>query len=99
MLTVPVAATPSQTISVLLASQPCQIDIYQRSTGLYVDLYVNDALIIGGVIAQNKNRIVRSAYLGFIGDLAFYDTQGKDDPAYSGLGSRFLLQYIEAAEL
>lgn len=93
---IPLSAVPSQSFAVNLAGQPCQITISQKSTGLFVDLYVNSALIIGGVIAENLNRIVRSAYLGFIGDLAFDDTQGTDDPSYEGLGSRFQLLYIEA---
>jgi hypothetical protein len=99
MLVVPIVATPSQTLQAVLGNQVCKINIYQKSTGLFVDLYVNDDLVIGGVIAENLNRIVRSAYLGFIGDLAFIDTQGDDDPIFSGLGSRWLLVYIEAVDL
>jgi hypothetical protein len=32
--------------------------------------------IVQGVVCQRWNRIVRSGYLGFVGDLAFWDTQG-----------------------
>lgn len=72
--------------------------------GMFCDLYVNDALIIAGVIAENANRIVRSVYLGFTGDLAFFDTQAPTggegaDPEYAGLGDRFQLVYLEAADL
>lgn len=66
---------------------------------LYLDLYVNDALIIGGVLCLNANVIVRDAYLGFTGDLAFYDTQGTSDPVSTGLGGRYVLMYLEAADL
>lgn len=66
---------------------------------MFVDLYVSNAPIILGAIAQNLNRIVRSLYLGFIGDFWFADTQGTSDPDYTGLGSRFLLQYLEASDL
>ncbi|MCP1257899.1 phage baseplate plug family protein [Acetobacter lambici] len=31
------------------------------------------------------------------GDLAFADTQGTQDPDYTGLGSRFVLVYAEDA--
>lgn len=108
MLTIPIQPTPSQTITVSLANQQCTINVYQKSTGLYVDLFVNNSLIIGGVIAQNLNRIVRSAYLGFIGDLGFWDTQSVlqadgtmlgSDPDYTGLRSQFQLIYLEAADL
>ena len=53
---------------------------YENINPVFVDLYVNDALIIGGVLARNETRIVRDAYLGFVGDLAFVDTQGSADP-------------------
>ena len=99
MLIIPIQPVPSQTLTVVLSSQQTQIDIRQQSTGLYVDLYVNNALIIGGVIAQNANRIVRDAYLGFVGDIAFLDTQGREDPVFDGLGSRYVLAYFAPAEL
>lgn len=54
---------------------------YENTNPVFVDLYVNDAIIIGGVLALNQNPIVRDKYLGFIGDLAFYDLSGKgEDP-------------------
>lgn len=99
MLVVPLQPVPSQTVAVTLATQPCSINVYQRSTGLYCDLYMNDVLVIGGVICLNYNTIVRDAYLGFIGDIAFLDTQGDTDPVYTGLGSRYVLGYFAPSEL
>lgn len=99
MQTIPLQAVPSQTVTVLLDEQYCQINVYQKAYGLFVDLYINNALVIGGVIAQNLNRIVRSSYLGFSGDLAFVDTQGTDDPHYSDLGGRFSLLYLSEDEV
>lgn len=99
MLVIPIQPLPSQTVNVVLNEQPCVITIYQRSTGLFVDLDLNDTLVIGGVIAHDRNRIVRSEYLGFSGDLAFVDTQGISDPEYTGLGDRFILAYFLPAEL
>lgn len=96
---IPIQPVPNQTVTVVLAGQLSQINIYQKAFGVFVDLYVNNALIIGGVIAENLNRIVRSLYLGFIGDLCFIDNAGNTDPIYVGLGSRFSLVYIEASEL
>lgn len=98
MKIIPLAAVPSQTLTVQLAGQACRINVYQKSTGLFVDLYVSDALIVGGVIALDRNRLVRSAYLGFVGDLEFADTQGLEDPVSTGLGSRFLFCYLEAGD-
>ncbi len=99
MLIVPLQPVSSQTVSVSLANQPCTINVRSMSTGLYCDLYVNNTLIIGGVICQNANVIVRDAYLGFVGDIAFLDTQGTDDPVYTGLGTRWVLAYFAPSEL
>lgn len=93
---IPLQAVKSQTVAVQLGGQSCRIKVHTRTFGLFVDLYVNDALVIGGVLALNNNRIVRSAYLGFTGDLYFWDTQGSDDPDYTGLSDRFELLYDEA---
>jgi hypothetical protein len=99
MLNVPILATASQILSVSLAGQSCRIDIYQKTPGLFLDLYVNDILIVAGVLGRNSTLMVRDVYLGFIGDLTFFDTQGSDDPLYSGLGARWLLLYLDAAEI
>lgn len=99
MLVVPLQATPNQTVTVALNDQNCQINVYTTAGGLFVDLYVDDALIIGGVIAENLNTIVRDTYLGFVGDLVFMDTQGTDDPVYTGLGSRWVLVYLLPSEI
>lgn len=99
MQIIPLIPVPSQKLEITLGNQTCQIEVYQKSTGLYLNLSVNNALIIGGVICQNLNRIVRSTYLGFIGDLAFIDNEGSADPVYTGLGNRYSLAYLDASDL
>lgn len=99
MLVVPLQAVASQQVNVTLANQNTTINVYQLSTGLFVDVLVNGVLIIGGVIAENLNVIVRSVYLGFTGDIAFVDTQGSADPVYTGLGTRWILGYFSPSEL
>lgn len=103
MQVIPTSPVPNQVFNVLLAGQACRIAIAQKSTGLFLNLYVNDALVIGGVLCEVGNRIVRSVYLGFIGDFAFYDTQPSAPPLvpdnpdqvfYTGLGSRYFLAYL-----
>lgn len=105
MLTIPTLPVPNQVFNVTLAGQACSIAIAQKSTGMYINLYVNDAMIIGGVLCEVANRIVRSAYLGFVGDLAFYDTQPAAAPLvpehpdqvyFTGLGGRYFLAYLPA---
>ena len=99
MQIIPLQAVANQAVTVSLGGQNTQINIYQKLYGLFVDLYVLDTLLVAGTPALNLNRIVRSTYLGFIGDLIFLDTQGSDDPTYTGLGTRFHLAYLEASEL
>jgi hypothetical protein len=93
---VPLLAVPAQTLTTTLNGQYTQINVYQRRTGLFVDVGVTGALIIAGVIALDRNWIVRDAYLGFVGDLAFWDSQGLQDPDYTGLNSRYFLGYWPA---
>lgn len=92
-------AVPSQTLTESLSNQACQLNIYQRASGLYMDVLVNNSPIINGVICQNINRIVRDLYLGFQGDFVFVDTQGDSDPYYTGLGDRYQLNYLEPSDL
>lgn len=99
MQIVPLTPVPNQTFDIQLANQSCRLSVYQKSTGLFIDVFRDGGLVIGGVFCENKNRIVRSLYLGFSGDLMFADTQGNDNPVYSGLGARFVLIYLDAAEL
>lgn len=93
MLAIPVAATPSQTLSVLLNGQDCQFNIYQKTTGLFVDVLLSGAPIVRATLARDRVVIVRHGYLGFLGDIFFKDLRGGNDPEYSGLGTRYILGY------
>lgn len=99
MLLIPLRPVPSQTVMVTLADQLTQINVYQKAYGLFMDVLVGNVLILGGAILQDRNLVVRSAYLGFTGDFVSIDTQGTADPTYEGLGTRYRLAYIEANEL
>jgi hypothetical protein len=96
---IPLKAVPSQTLDVVLNGQSCTLNVYQKAYGLFIDVYANGELVIGGVICQNLNRIVRDLYLGFVGDLSFIDNQGSEDPSYSSLGLRFSLAYLFPSDL
>lgn len=99
MIVVPLKALASQTVQIQLNGQNCQLNVYQKFYGLYMDVLVNDVLVIGGVLCRNQNRIVRSAYLGFSGDFSFVDTQGNDDPDWTALGTQFQLIYFTPDEV
>ena len=97
---VPLQSVPSQTVSVVLGNQSCQINVYQKQYGLFLDLYANNVLIIGGQLCLNLTRIVRDLYLGFSGDLAFVDTSSDEsDPYYTGLGTQYQLVYLSPSDL
>lgn len=99
MQSIPLQAVPSQVVSVVLARQNCQIHVFQKSAGLYVDLTVNDRRLLSTRLARNNVALVRHNYLGMAGDLMFIDMQGSNDPEYSGLDTRYKLVYLEACAL
>ena len=99
MMVIPVQALPNQQLQAQLAAQACTIELVQMQYGLFCTLSVSGSLIVAGVICENINRIVRSLYLGFVGDLCFIDTQGDTDPVFTGLGTRYQLLYLEESDL
>lgn len=88
---IPLATTASQTLNVVLNQQLIRLDIYQRSTGLYMNVWLDDTMVVAGAICQNLNPVVHADYLGLGGDFVFVDTQGSDDPTYDGLSGRYVL--------
>lgn len=98
MQSIPIQPVPSQQLQVVLGTQNCQINIYQKPQGLFFDLLINGVAISTGTIAQNLNVLVPISYTGFQGNLLLVDTMGTSDPVYTGLGSRYQLVYLTAAE-
>lgn len=110
------SAVPSQTLSIVLGGQTCQIAVYQKqpvtdvygvAAGLFFDLDVNNVSITKTVKCLDRTRLLLDRqYLGVTGDFMFIDTQGTgppdftgSPPDYTGLGSRFLLIYLDAADI
>ncbi len=98
MLQIPIQPVPSQQVKVVLASQNCQIAIYQKSQGVFVDLNSNGEDISVGVLAHNCVALDPREYENFSGNLMFVDTQGLNDPDYKSFGTRFFLVYLTADE-
>lgn len=99
MLIIPLQAVPSQVVQVTLGGQACTLAVYTKTTPagderVYVDLMLENAVILSCKICQNRSLLVRYNYLGFVGDLAFVDMQGDSDPDHLHLGSRFQLVYL-----
>jgi hypothetical protein len=95
MKIIPLAAVPSQSMNVVLGGQNCSLNVYQKIQGIYVDVYLSGAAVATTVLALDRNRIVRKDDGTFIGDLAFFDTQGVTDPVYNEFGTRYKLAYLE----
>lgn len=66
---------------------------------MFADLAVSGSPIVYAVQCKNLVNLVPTAYLGFSGFLLFVDTQGSDDPQYSGLGQRWVLLYLDAQDI
>lgn len=102
MMIVPLQAVPNQTLAVTLATQNAQIALRQNGANMYLDLSVNGAYIVRTRICRDRQRLLLDVgYRGFVGELAFLDTQGISDPIYTGLGgagARYLLVYLEVGE-
>lgn len=99
MQTVSAQAVPNQQLQVQLGAQAVTLNIYQTAFALHMDVLVGSVEIVVGVICENLNRIVRDAYLGFVGDFIWFDSQGTNDPVYTGIGSRYQLVYLSPADL
>lgn len=103
MLKITLSPEVSQRFSVTLEGVSCTIKLHQRTTGLYMDMWVNDVLAFAGVLCLNITKIVRYDYVraasGFKGELFFVDTKGTNDPNYSELGSRYVLYYLASDEI
>ena len=93
MNVIPLNAEPDQTFDINLGGQSCNIHVYQKTTGLFMDLSVSGVSIVAGKICRDRIKQIRYSYLGFVGDLSFIDTQGTSDPEYYGLGERYILVY------
>lgn len=99
MMFIPLQAIPAQSFTVTLGGQSVLIAVYQKSNYIYCDITSNGTPVRQGRMALNGVRLVRLAYLGFIGDLVFMDMQGATDPVYTGLGTRYQLVYLTPYDL
>lgn len=99
MIIVPLSPVPSQTLSITLDGQACQIALRSNGGNLYFDLKVNDTSIVSSKICRNLQRLLLGLkYRGFSGDFIFNDTQGDEQPAYTGLNDRWIFYYLTADE-
>lgn len=100
MQAVPLSPVPSQTLGVILNGQNCDITVYSENTGIFMDLSLNGTSIASTRVLLDAARVLQDCqYTAFVGDFIMVDTQGELDPLYTGLGDRWQLVYLDAAEL
>ena len=100
MLTVPLYPVPSQTLSVILANQNVNLSVYAENTGLFIDVELDNQVIALSRVLEDGARVLQDCqYKDFVGDFVIVDTQGELNPIYTGLGTRWQLVYLEAADL
>lgn len=92
---IPLSAVAYQSLRVPLSGHAVRVDLQQRATGLYAAVWVDEVAVLAGALCQDRTWLVRSNARTLPGDLAFADTQGTQDPDYTGLGARFVLVYAE----
>ena len=80
-------------LNVTLSQQTCVINLYQKSTGLFFDLIVNNNPLVTARLCLNQTKLITESYLKFVGQLFFVDTKGNTDPVYTGFGDRYVLIY------
>ena len=99
-LQIPLIAVASQRVSVVLADQNVQLNVFQKTDCMYVDVSMDGDSIVRTKAARNRSRLLlATTYRGFVGDLVWVDTLGDEQPYYTGIGSRWFLLYLTAAEI
>ena len=61
----------------------------------FENIKVDDVDIFKGQICLNNVDMVQYRNMNFVGNLRFLDTQGSEDPYYSGFGERWVLVYVQ----
>jgi hypothetical protein len=100
MLVIPIQPVPSQQVLCVLDGQNCQISIYLRGSKIYVDLNSDGVNRCLACLAHNAVALDScNSWDAFLGNLYFIDTQGVDDPEYTGFNTRWFLVYLFPDEL
>jgi len=90
---IPLNAYPNQDLTVMLGNQKCHMVIKQKSTGMYMDITVDDIVLVVGQLVVNRVPTLFSDYRGFRGVLVFRDSRGNNNPDYREFNDRYTLNY------
>ena len=103
MTRIPLATAPNQTLAVTLDQQNVQLALRQNASQMYIDVQLNDQYVVRSRVCRDRQRLLTGVrYKGLKGDFAFIDTQGTNDPEWTGLGAeetaRYLLLFLSDGE-
>jgi hypothetical protein len=102
MLEIPLIAVPNQQLLARLDEQDCTINVYQRGARVYLDLALDGVPLRQGAICLPGVPVVDAPW-PFVGGLYMVDTgttpKGQQPPQWEGLGTRWKLYYLDAAEM
>lgn len=94
ILQIPIKAVAAQTLDITLNNQYVSIALQSRNGRMYASVSLDKTPIVLERVCLDGVPIVNEAYHGMVGDLYFVDTQGKSDPTWSEIGTRFILVYF-----
>jgi hypothetical protein len=93
---IPLSAAPSQAFESQVApDRLAKISLRTFGANLYFTL---DGVVSNRVCRNGARLLADAQYHEFGGDFMFVDTQGAHDPVWPGLGSRYLLVYLNDGE-
>ncbi len=99
MQIIPLESIPSQQLRIVLGGQNVDLNLFQKTTGMFLGCFLNGEPIFSGCLVLNGVNMIFQKYWGFVGGLVMVDTQGNSDPDYSGLGNRWQLIYLDQSEV
>jgi len=99
MRLIPIQATRNQDRTVQLGGINYGLHIFQNTEGVFMTVSQAGNVIVASALCRDRVRIIRDAYLGFNGDLTFFDTQGTNDPQWQEFGTRYVLAWLEPGEV
>lgn len=98
MYLIPLKPVTNQATTTILGGQIIRVAVRQTTTGVFLTAWKDDVIIQSGILCIDRVRMMDNRHDGFIGAFMFIDSQGKADPDYTGIGSRWNLYYLEAGE-
>lgn len=76
-----------------IAGRMATIILRQLGGRQYFSMSSDGVVYVENTLIVDRVPLIRASYLGFPGDFMSVDTQGTENPSFTGWGSRFFLIY------